>query len=79
MPCLLRYPDPTANKLQYHYSALAQQIPPANALIICRTPYPGGAPANVAAALGKLGAKVALITAFGNDQLAKDMRSLLEG
>lgn len=42
------------------------------------TPYPGGAPANVAAALGKLGTKVGFITAFGNDQLAKDMRKLLE-
>ena len=33
----------------------------------------------MAAALGKLGAKVGFITAFGNDQLAKDMRKLLEG
>ena len=44
-----------------------------------RTPYPGGAPANVAAALGKLGAKVGFITAFGNDDLAKQMQQLLEG
>jgi fructokinase len=42
------------------------------------TPYPGGAPANVAAALGKLGAKVGFITAFGNDDLAKQMQQLLE-
>lgn len=45
----------------------------------CRTPYPGGAPANVAAALGKLGAKVGFISAFGNDDLAKQMQKLLEG
>jgi len=42
------------------------------------TPYPGGAPANVAAALGKLGAKVGFISAFGNDDLAKQMQKLLE-
>ena len=44
-----------------------------------RTPYPGGAPANVAAALGKLGAKVGFITAFGNDELAEKMQQLLSG
>ena len=43
------------------------------------TPYPGGAPANVAAALGKLGAKVGFISAFGNDDLAKQMQTLLKG
>ena len=45
---------------------------------MCRTPYPGGAPANVAAALGKLGTKVGFITAFGNDELAEKMKKLLE-
>lgn len=50
-----------------------------NLYFLCRTPYPGGAPANVAAALGKLGASVGFITAFGNDELAKRMKSLLQG
>lgn len=45
----------------------------------CRTPYPGGAPANVAAALGRLGIKVAFVSALGNDDLAKQMLDLLKG
>ena len=45
----------------------------------CRTPYPGGAPANVAAALGRLGIKVAFVSALGNDYLAKQMLDLLRG
>lgn len=45
----------------------------------CRTPYPGGAPANVAAALGKLGVKVAFISALGQDDLAVQMLDLLSG
>ncbi|KAK9909596.1 hypothetical protein WJX75_004721 [Coccomyxa subellipsoidea] len=41
------------------------------------TPYPGGAPANVAAALAKLNVKVAFISALGKDDLAKQMMDLL--
>ena len=43
-----------------------------------RTPYPGGAPANVAAALGKLGLDVAFVSAIGKDDLAKQMLDLLK-
>lgn len=42
-----------------------------------RTPYPGGAPANVAAALGKLGLDVSFVSAIGKDDLAKQMLELL--
>ena len=45
----------------------------------CRTPYPGGAPANVAAALGRLGVKVGFISALGDDDLAHQMLDLLKG
>ncbi len=48
-------------------------------LSICRTPYPGGAPANVAAALAKLGVKVGFISALGQDDLAVQMLDLLSG
>ena len=44
-----------------------------------RTPYPGGAPANVAAALGRLGVQVAFVSALGKDELAQQMLSLLKG
>ncbi len=44
-----------------------------------RTPYPGGAPANVAAALGRLGVQVAFVSALGEDDLAQQMLSLLKG
>lgn len=44
-----------------------------------RTPYPGGAPANVAAALAKLSVKVAFISALGQDNLAVQMLDLLSG
>ena len=40
-------------------------------------PYPGGAPANVAAALGRLGVKVSFISAVGQDGLGEDMLELL--
>lgn len=43
------------------------------------TPYPGGAPANVATALAKLECKSAFISALGQDDLAKQMIELLEG
>lgn len=48
-------------------------------LLCCRTPYPGGAPANVATALAKLDCKSAFISALGQDDLAKQMIELLEG
>jgi len=44
-----------------------------------RTPFPGGAPANVAAALGKLGVRVAFLSALGRDELGDQMVGLLEG
>ncbi|KAL3152280.1 hypothetical protein ABBQ32_001354 [Trebouxia sp. C0010 RCD-2024] len=40
-------------------------------------PYPGGAPANVAAALGRLGVKVSFISAVGQDELGENMLELL--
>ncbi len=47
--------------------------------LLPRTPYPGGAPANVAAALAKLNVKVAFISALGKDDLAVQMMDLLAG
>ncbi|KAK9853929.1 hypothetical protein WJX84_001400 [Apatococcus fuscideae] len=41
------------------------------------TPYPGGAPANVAAAMGKLGVPISFISALGQDDLAEQMLKLL--
>lgn len=40
-------------------------------------PYPGGAPANVAAALGRLGVKVNFVSAVGKDDLGEQMLDLL--
>ncbi|KAK9808320.1 hypothetical protein WJX73_000806 [Symbiochloris irregularis] len=42
------------------------------------TPYPGGAPANVACAVAKHDCKSAFITALGQDELAQKMIKLLE-
>lgn len=44
----------------------------------CRTPYPGGAPANVACALATLGDKVSFVSALGEDDLAADLIDLLK-
>lgn len=41
-------------------------------------PYPGGAPANVAAALGRLGVKVSFVSAVGQDELGEQMLDLLQ-
>ncbi len=41
-------------------------------------PYPGGAPANVAAALGRLGVKVSFVSAVGQDDLGGQMLDLLQ-
>lgn len=41
-------------------------------------PYPGGAPANVAAALGRLGVKVSFVSAVGQDDLGEQMLDLLQ-
>ena len=41
-------------------------------------PYPGGAPANVAAALGRLGVRVTFVSAVGEDELGEEMLDLLE-
>lgn len=43
------------------------------------TPYPGGAPANVATALTKLGVKTAFVSALGNDEMGDNLIKLLEG
>ncbi|KAK9835149.1 hypothetical protein WJX81_001140 [Elliptochloris bilobata] len=42
-------------------------------------PFPGGAPANVAAALAKLGVRVAFVSALGRDELGDQMVDLLSG
>lgn len=42
-----------------------------------RTPYPGGAPANVACALAQLGSKVVFIGNLGQDDLGDQMADLL--
>lgn len=42
------------------------------------TPYPGGAPANVATCLGKFGVPVAIISALGKDERGDQLVSLLQ-
>ncbi|KAI8472335.1 MAG: Ribokinase-like protein [Monoraphidium minutum] len=42
------------------------------------TPYPGGAPANVATALARLGAPTAFIAALGSDEMGDRMVALLQ-
>ena len=44
-----------------------------------RTPHPGGAPVNVACALGRLGDSVALISALGDDEFGDHLIALLKG
>lgn len=43
------------------------------------TPYPGGAPCNVATALSKLGVKTAFVSALGDDDRGDEIMQLLEG
>lgn len=43
------------------------------------TPYPGGAPCNVATALSKLGIKTAFISAIGDDDRGDEIMKLLAG
>jgi hypothetical protein len=43
------------------------------------TPYPGGAPANVATALTKLGVPTALVSSLGNDERGEELMALLNG
>lgn len=43
------------------------------------TPYPGGAPANVATALTKLGVPTAFVSALGNDERGEELMALLKG
>ncbi|CAM9578875.1 unnamed protein product, partial [Discosporangium mesarthrocarpum] len=42
-------------------------------------PYPGGAPANVACALSKLGVKVGFVGAVGEDNDGEELARLMEG
>jgi hypothetical protein len=43
------------------------------------TPYPGGAPANVATALARLGVPTAFVSALGSDDMGEKMVALLAG
>lgn len=43
------------------------------------TPYPGGAPANVATALARLGVPTAFVSALGRDEMGEGMMELLRG
>lgn len=43
-----------------------------------RTPFPGGAPANVATALSQLGVKCTFFTALGKDEFGDQLVALLE-
>lgn len=43
------------------------------------TAYPGGAPANVATALSKLGVPTAFVSAIGNDDRGEGLMTLLAG
>jgi len=61
------------------FNCMAEFLKHIVTLALRRTPYPGGAPANVAAALGRLGVKVGFVSALGNDDLAKQMLELLKG
>lgn len=43
-----------------------------------RTPYPGGAPANVVTGVARLGAGALFISAIGKDELGDDFVALLQ-
>jgi fructokinase len=43
------------------------------------TPYPGGAPANVATCLAKLGVKTAFVSALGKDDRGEELMKLFDG
>ncbi|KAG1669402.1 hypothetical protein FOA52_004053 [Chlamydomonas sp. UWO 241] len=43
------------------------------------TPFAGGAPCNVATALGKLGTDVILVTALGDDKAGAELMGIIEG
>lgn len=45
----------------------------------CRTPYPGGAPANVATGVARLGAGALFVSAIGDDDLGDQFVALLKG
>ena len=68
-----RTPTPTPTPPDY----LADQKGLPRDKVTSWTPYPGGAPANVAAALATLGARVAFVSALGRDGLGDAMAALL--
>ncbi len=60
------------------YDVLADQLGRSTAEVESWTSYPGGAPANVACALFKLGTRSAFIGAVGEDQPGNNLVKLLE-
>ncbi len=47
--------------------------------LLRRTPFPGGAPANVATGVARLGAGALFVSAIGKDDLGDDFVALLKG
>lgn len=62
---------------------LASPLPPTSARCAapacCRTPHPGGAPANVATGVARLGPKCVFLGAIGKDDLGDQFVQLLQG
>jgi fructokinase len=58
---------------------LADQLGKTKEEVTSWTPYPGGAPANVAAATSRLGDYTAFISAIGKDELGDSFVALLKG
>jgi fructokinase len=59
------------------FDCLADQIGRSLEMVESWTPYPGGAPANVACALAKLGTPSAFIGCVGKDEAGKELSELL--
>lgn len=60
------------------FDCLADQIGRSQSKVESWTSYPGGAPANVACALAKLGSSAAFIGAVGQDDAGKELVKVLE-
>ncbi|KAI7846208.1 hypothetical protein COHA_000278 [Chlorella ohadii] len=60
------------------YDCLADQIGVPVDKVESWTPYPGGAPANVATGVARLGAGALFVSAIGNDDLGDDFVALLQ-
>lgn len=58
---------------------LANQVDLPRDAVETWTPYAGGAPCNVSAALGNMGVPVVIATAVGKDEMGNNLLDILEG